>query len=191
MTTYGRSYFGDVTARIQRLLELEGIIPIELGKTVTPVAVVADGTLPGYGDTKLRRFGGSCQLAAPAATGGLGFVCTHGPGVIITAMNFSATGNCSWSLSYQGPDQAAPWTMASATAFMIDRSRAIEVAPVLSGVLANPPEPPGVFWRGEQQSVAPSQGLGIPPFFLMEGSRISLHISSAIGGEFSIFGMQL
>lgn len=191
MSTYGRSYFGDVTARIQRLLELEGLIPIELGKTIAPVALVADGTLPGYGDSKLRRFGGSCQLAAPAATGGLGWQCTHGPGVIITQMMFSATGGCSWSLSYQGPDQAAPWTMASATAFMIDRSRSIEVAPILSGTLANPPEPPGVFWRSEQQATAQAQGLNIPAFYLMQGAKLSLHISSAVGGEFSIFGMQL
>jgi len=191
MTTFGRSYFGDVTARIQRLLELEGLIPIDLGKVITPVAIVADGTLPGYGDSKLRRFGGSCQLAAPAATGGLGFRCTHGPGVIITAMQFSATGGCSFSLSYQGPDQAAPWTMASSTCYMIDRSRSIEVAPVLSGVLANPPEPPGVFWRSEVQSLAASQALGVGPLYLMEGAKLSLHISSAIGGEFSIFGMQL
>lgn len=190
-SSFGRSFFGDVTARIQRLLDLEGIIPVDLGKVVTPVVVVADGTLPGYGDQKLRRFGGSCQLAAPAATGGLGFTCEHGPGVIITAAQFTSTGNCSFSLSYQGPDGAFPWAMTSQTCFMIDRSRNVETAPVLSGVLANPPEPPGVFWRSEQQSVAPSQSLGISPFYMMQGGKLCLHISSAIGGEFSIMGMLL
>lgn len=189
--TYGRSFFGDVTARLQRLLQLDGLIPIELGKSITPVAVVADGTLPGYGDQKLRRFGGSCQLAAPAATGGLGWTCTHPEGVIITALQFTATGGCSFSLSYQGPDAAFPWPMASATAFLIDRSNNIELAPMLSGVLANPPEPPGVIWRSECQSVAAYASLQIPPFFMMNGSKLCLHISSAIGGEFSIMGMQL
>lgn len=190
-SSFGRSFFGDVGARIQRLLDLEGIIPIDLGKVITPVALVADGTLPGYGDQKLRRFGGSCQLPVPAATGGLGWTCTHGPGVIITAMQFSATAATSYSLSYQGPNGAFPWAMAGLTAFMIDRSRNVETAPMLSGVLANPPEPPGVFWRSEVQAVAGHVHLGLPAFYMMQGSKLCLHISTAVGGEFSIFGMQL
>lgn len=55
---YGRSYFNEATGRLARLLGLDGEIPIELGKTITPVVSVGDGTAPGMGLVRGRRWMG-------------------------------------------------------------------------------------------------------------------------------------
>lgn len=77
--TYGQSFFGEITNRLSRLLNLEGQIPVKLQEGVMPVVVVGDGTLPGMSSFKGRRWmaqlqangTGTCTIAATAGGEGI------------------------------------------------------------------------------------------------------------------------
>lgn len=60
------SYLGELTDRLYRLLQLDGVIRTGVADTIQPVVIVGDGTQPGMGSGRGRRFSGFLDGAAPA-----------------------------------------------------------------------------------------------------------------------------
>ena len=60
-----KSYLGELTDRLYRLLELDGVVKADVEGTIQPVVIVGDGTNPGMGSQRGRRFSGFIDGAAP------------------------------------------------------------------------------------------------------------------------------
>lgn len=105
--TYGQSFFGEVTNRLARLLQLEGRVPVKLQEGVTPVVLVGDGTIPGMASYSGKRwmaalsFAGTVHGIAASATG---------PGIIIESWHLR-TSNLATNVSYwwASPAVVAGW----------------------------------------------------------------------------------
>lgn len=130
----GRSDLGDVESRIRRILNLEGLVPTDWNGLIQPVMLVGDGTLPGYGGARLRRFTQVFQTAAA----GVDRWITVDADVIVDRIIFTpnAAGVSSYSVTYQGPNDASPGAITGRTAAMIDRAQTSqELAPMRDGTL--------------------------------------------------------
>ena len=130
----GRSDLGDVESRIRRILNLEGLVPTDWNGMIQPVMLVGDGTLPGYGGARLRRFTQSFQTAAA----GVDRWITVDSDVIVDRITFTpnAAGASSIAITYQGPNDASPGAIAGRTAAMIDRAQTSqELAPMRDATL--------------------------------------------------------
>lgn len=132
------SYFGDVPDRLQKSLELDGIIRLKLQDALQPTILVADGTRPGYsGGVRQRRFSrGFVGLAAGSAYYLMAPVGTEG--FEIETVQYVGTGSASPNgdiiqvYQYAPGIVAFPFTPATADIEFTDRF-AGEVAPILTG----------------------------------------------------------
>lgn len=187
--SYGRSFFGNVTQRLQNVLNLEGTLPIDLGKEIVPVVVVADGTLPGYAGAKLRRFGAAQQGAAPAVSNQYYFKATEP--IIVTSVQVSASAaGTSFGLYYNGPDIADVTPVVGNTSRMLDGNLGdSEVAPMATQLAVNFPEPTGNFYRSRTNGAASPASVG--PFLLVAGSKLIVYFGNTSSNECAIFGMVL
>lgn len=105
MSTFGRSFFGSATDRLARLLRLDGTIPVELGKTITPVVILGDGTSPGKTGLSGSRWMASCS--APIA-GQTYSTPADGDGIIIDGIMWSLPGvSGSIRIEWSTPAQVA------------------------------------------------------------------------------------
>lgn len=130
----GRSDLGDVESRIRRILNLEGLVPTDWNGMIQPVMLVGDGTLPGYGGARLRRFTQTFQTAAA----GVDRWITVDSDVIVDRIIFTpnAAGVSSYIVTYQGPNDASPGAINGRTAAMIDRAQTSqELAPMRDATL--------------------------------------------------------
>jgi hypothetical protein len=124
----GRSDLGDVESRIRRILNLEGLVPTDWDGKILPVMIVGDGTLPGYGGSRLRRWQLSNFLTGAA---GVDRWVTCDSDVIIDRIACIPGANTVVSVFYQGPNDATPGAIAGRNAPMIDRAQtAAELAPI-------------------------------------------------------------
>ena len=83
--SYGRSFLGDISSRLQRLLKFDGDAGATFDSKALPVMLVGDATLPGYGDQQGRRF--ILQSGVVAAGGFFYFRAVRD--VIITQIRFT------------------------------------------------------------------------------------------------------
>lgn len=60
------SFLGEATNRIYRALGLDGVVRLQVDGTIQPVVILADGTLPGSGLSRGRRFKGACNSGGGA-----------------------------------------------------------------------------------------------------------------------------
>jgi hypothetical protein len=132
------SYFGDVPERLQRALDLDGIIRLKLQDALQPTVKVSDGTRPGYaggvrGRSWAKGFAGLASGSAyylMAPVGGEGFE--------IETLAFVATGSASpngdlLSIFQYAPGGAAfPFTPAGTDTEFVERY-ANDIAPIISG----------------------------------------------------------
>jgi hypothetical protein len=101
---------------------------------IQPVMLVGDGTLPGYGGARLRRFTQTFQTAAA----GVDRWVTVDSDVIVDRIIFTpnAAGVSSYIVTYQGPNDASPGAITGRTAAMIDRAQTSqELAPMRDATL--------------------------------------------------------
>jgi len=133
-TRTGRSDLGDVESRIRRILALEGLVPVDWNGNIVPVMIVGDGTLPGFGTARLRRW----QLANfVTAAAGVDRWITVDQDVIIDRIACIPGTACTVTLSYQGPNDASPGAINGRAAPMLDRAQTSqELAPVRDASLS-------------------------------------------------------
>jgi len=62
------SFLGELTQRLYRALQLDGVVSCKVDDTVQPVVIVGDGTAPGMGSLRGRRFKGTALGAGAAAS---------------------------------------------------------------------------------------------------------------------------
>lgn len=133
---YGRSDFGEFEARTRRMLALEGLIPLDLGRAITPVMLLGDASLPGFGQQRLRRF------AAQPRQGGVGtgfwWKCEATEGVIIDQLRVTLTTAGVVRVRYLGSQDTDPVAIATAGGIMIDRATTgSEVSPLTTSAVAD------------------------------------------------------
>jgi hypothetical protein len=131
-----RPFLGDALNRLVRMLGVSGSASPEYddGSKIVPTVIVGDGTFPGYGAEKLRRFK-------------IGFLSTNNAGFPVH-VGFTAQRDCiiqritlSWtvantgiSIRYFGPNDALPFAIANSAGCFVDRALSSgEVAPLLVG----------------------------------------------------------
>lgn len=127
--TYGRSFFGTITSRLSRLLQLEGRVPIELAATVQPVVLVGDGTLPGMNDRSGKRFVFRLNLA------NVTWCLRANPGeqgVIVDTVHFRTLDITTVDLAYIASNQTTGYGYSS-SGIVLDSQSGLEVPPVQLG----------------------------------------------------------
>lgn len=133
---YGRSDFGEFEARTRRMLSLEGLIPLDLGRGITPVMLLGDATLPGFGQGRQRRFAG--QVAQGGIGTGFWWKCEAAEGVIIDEVVVAITTACVVRMRYLGVNDADPVAITTAGGLMLDRATSgSEVSPLLRSAAAD------------------------------------------------------
>lgn len=127
----GRSDLGDTEQQLRRLLNLEGVVPMDWAGLIQPVAVVGDCTLPGFGGQRLRRFQFTCFTFVP-----LGEVWFKAQAdLIIDRVVLVATAG-SYLVNYLGPNDADPGAIVTRNVPMLDRAlTSQELAPATTGNL--------------------------------------------------------
>lgn len=104
--TYGKSYFGEVTNRLGRLLGLDGRIPVDLAQSIQPVVLVGDGTLPGMAYRAGKRW--ACDINGGANQGMFLRADPAGQGLIVEGWQVGVTGVTGLiTLDYFGATAAA------------------------------------------------------------------------------------
>jgi len=127
----GRSDLGDTEQQLRRLLNLEGVVPMDWAGMIQPVAVVGDCTLPGFGGQRLRRFCFTCFTFVP-----LGEIWFKAQADLIIDRVVLVTGASNYLINYLGPNDADPGAIVTRNVPMIDRAlTSQELAPVTTGNL--------------------------------------------------------
>lgn len=184
-----QSFLGEAAQRLARALGLDGLISPQFDsqERIIPVALVADGTVPGSGDHRGRRWAGGTILAGGAQAPRQAFKATED--VVITALQFSSqtAGEC--TISYLGADEVEPWAIATQGPIFLDRARSAgEFAPVLSGGDAAGVAFGGrIIWRSTILINTPYVVL-ITPFLLTAGAKICLTAAVTATADFNIAG---
>ena len=126
-TRTGRSDLGDVETRVRRILNLEGLVPLDWDGKILPVMVVGDGTLPGYGN-RLRRWN---MASFGTGAAGVDRWVTCDQDVIIDRIICMPVAATLVQIFYQGPNDTTPGAIAGRNAPMIDRAQtSAELAPI-------------------------------------------------------------
>ncbi len=188
---YGRSDFGEAEQRLRRLLDLEGLVPLDLGRVITPVMVVADATVPGFGASRLRGFAVS-GLPNNVAAQGWWFRCERREGVLIDSISVITAASATLHVRYLGPQDADPVVLATSTGIMVDRSASgAEASPLVRNAVsdASANAAGNVLWT--TGTIVPGfQGFGaqlpIPPFFLAFGAKFSVGCGAV--AQVSVYG---
>lgn len=183
------SFLGELSDRLYRALGLDGPVSADVSYTVLPMIQVADGTLPGMGSQRLRRFafGGQTNY----------FTQIHHfealQDIIITRLEFDYDVFAAFGkivLSYKGPDDAIGAEVPGGidTGVFLDRARTMnEVAPIrqlVGGAIGTK------FWAGALQG-STSRIVLEEPFFLQDGARLIVSGSAGVGSapNFNLWGM--
>lgn len=188
--SYGRGFFGEATTRLARILGIAGAIPIKLTEGVSPVIILADGTLPGYGGQSLRRWQGFTTVTGVAVS--TSYVIRATSDVIITRFNWW-TNNASneFTLGYLPAATADPIVVASRAHHYLDRNTSgDELAPILSGIGG------GVGFagaktilKGRQPGTNTMHSLPLEPFLLEKGAGLWLWGAANVTYYVTIAGM--
>lgn len=127
---FGKGFLGDIGTRLQRLLKFDGSSDASFDSKAIPVMLVADGTLPGYGERQGRRWTAFNGVAAA----GYFYVRATEDVIIqrVTAVltNPAAGGTLTWSLVPIGT--ADPGS--GPTGIFLDRSLSSDDRPPILGV---------------------------------------------------------
>lgn len=188
MTSFGRSFFGEATLRLQRLLGLDGIVPVEVGKTITPVVILGDTTQPGFGGQSGRRFGGAWTLAGGAVSTNFGIKAESD--LIITGIGGYIATAGAVSVAYLGPAAADPYALTTRAAIFLDRSVNVEFAPLTNGSSAGVAETSGIFKR-YWFPTAPTHQAPLSPFLMVRGSKLMFRWAAAVTLNLNVEGMTL
>lgn len=136
---WGQSDLGEAEDRLRSQLSLEGRVPVELeGPTprIVPVMIVGDGTRPGMGRSRDRRFWTGVNHTN-LSTGVIGLVQAT-QNIVIEQAVFAATGAGTGfilQLGYYPPGATLPGPVGPAANPFIDRGRG-DLAPVNVGTAA-------------------------------------------------------
>jgi hypothetical protein len=136
--TYGQSFFGEVTNRLARLLQLEGRVPVKLQEGVTPVVVVGDGTIPGMASYSGKRW--MAGLTFASTVHGIAASAT-GPGIIVEQIVLR-TSNLGTNVSFwwASPAVVAGWAagLVAPTPAQVLDSPSVDIPPlsIFQGVAA-------------------------------------------------------
>lgn len=175
-----RPFLGDALNRLQRMLGVTGSASPEYddGSKIVPVAIIGDGTFPGYGAGNLRRFKLQATQANNAGNPShVGFTATKDCIINRITANWLVA-NVGLSLRYFGPNDALPFAIATPAGVMIDRALSFnEVSPLLSGGdITGAVVGGGVIWFYEPQAaqVGIQAECLLAPFLLMAGASIIL-----------------
>jgi len=180
---YGRSDFGEAETRLRRLLSLEGLIPMDLSRSIQPVMLVGDGTLPGMSQARLRRF--TVSSITTGVSTGFWLKANNEAGVVIDAIELTVSAAAAaLRIRYLGATDTDPLAIATPVGVMVDRAPSgSEVSPLLRNAAADASAfnnggllvdmlnmPIGRhFW---------SQGV-LCPFYLATGAKFSLAMGNA------------
>lgn len=185
--TYGQSFFGEITSRLARLLNLEGQVPIKLQEGVSPVVLVGDGTIPGMAGFKGKRW-----MANPQGSTAIGIAATvGGDGIIVDGWHLRDT-NAATVISYwwASPTVVAGWgagLVAPTPAQVLDSAN-VDVPPlqIFQGIVAGAAVQVGSL----QNYPATAQDIRLEfPFYLAPGC--GFRIASTVGNlNGLIFGRQ-
>lgn len=132
MALFGRSFLNEASSRLQRLLNVDGVLSpkIDGEPLLLPVISVGDATDPGNNEYKGRRFAFSY-----AATGALGaaFKATA-PLVLTKCVVILSTATGTWRIQYFGPEDADPaaGTYPNQDIILMENARSnLELAPLV------------------------------------------------------------
>lgn len=175
-----RTFLGEAALRLQRMLGVTGATSPEFDPEakILPIAIMGDGTLPGYGGSSLRRF-----LSTIQGNAAVGFPTTVGFSAsldcIITSITFSFTAASGpWGLQFFGPLDALPYAIATANGVWVDRAQSgQERSPVLMGFDNTGVAVAGVrVFNYDTQAAQVGQLIAVPgsPFLLARGTSMIL-----------------
>lgn len=179
---YGRSDFGESETRLRRINSLEGLVPLDLGRVVTPVQLVADGTLPGMGQTRLRFF--SFQGSQGGLGTGFWFKCNRDDGVLIDQIEVVLGVAGVVSCRYLGASDADPVAIANGGGVTVDRApTGAEASPLLRNAVADASAITALNLLYTSQTNLPigRHLILARPFFLDFGAKFSVGGSQATG----------
>ncbi len=193
MPTYrsGKSYLGEIEARLRRLLNLQGAIPVELDQRVVPVIIVGDGTQPGMTERRGRRWVAAFNGVANASV----CVVQAVDSVIIDRVTLSTpavTATAHFRLYFAGPEIASPVALTSgANAIMLSRARTTNETPPIETGAAVVAAVGFEFMRAQGGTSAAMVQLFDPPAMGMElqpGGKLLVLNNTSSSGNISIFG---
>lgn len=175
-----QSYLGDAESRLSRALRLLGATDprYQRGEHILPVVLIGDGTLPGYGVGAGRRFlAGLVTNGTIAAISAVGVLAQQD--LIITSLTASWTVGGILTLTYQGPNDAAAFAMATTGGCYVDRAASsAEVAPILFGNDSAAAITGAVIWRSDATTSGPLNEIIPAGFCMVAGSRLILRTSA-------------
>lgn len=188
MATYGKGFLGEATIRLARLLGIDGQIPLKLGETITPVVLVGDGTLPGYGAQELRRW--KLYVDVPPAATSTNFAIKPQEDLLIESISWTAANASTQArVNFIGASGADPFAIATRKAMMMDRNPGTELAPLLHGVAGAVAITGTEVWRSIASSSAGQEtDMKIAPFLLPKGARLFFWVNGAVGFGIDING---
>lgn len=177
---YGRSDYGEIETRLRRLLTLEGLIPLDLGRELTPVMVVGDTVgVPGF-SSRLRTF----MSAGQAGGIGTGFwYKAEGADLIIDSIMLVVAVAGTFQCRYLGPSEADPVAFPNADSPMVDRAVSSgERSPLVrSAVVAGAG---GVLlWNSVANLPVGYWQVNTRPFLLAAGAKIHVQGTQAHGQQ--------
>lgn len=190
---WGQSDLGEAEDRLRNQLALEGRVPVELegpNPTIVPVIIVGDGTRPGMGRSRDRRFSiGKLWTAMPSGTTAivqaqLDVVIDN---IVICFDDDATTSTLIVQMGYYPPNTALPVPPTTATNPFLDRGLG-DTAPVLVGAGAAVIAAGNLM--GEVDLVQQAPHLVVPlGFMLMQGASFALRGVVGGTGSWSVFGM--
>lgn len=186
---FGKGFLGDIGTRLQRLLKFDGSADASFDSKAIPVMLVADGTLPGYGERQGRRWTTFNGVAAA------GFYYVRAmDDVIITRIvavltNPAAGGTLTWSLVPIGT--ADPGSVPAG--IFLDRSLSSNDRPpiqTVSNAVATVGQQLGTRAIPAAALTATTYDLCVEPFCLSKGQAL---VFSAVAVNFNVelWGMTL
>ncbi len=156
------SYLGELTQRLYRCLQLDGVVSCQVADTVQPVVIVGDGLRPGMGAFRGRSFSHNWEvqnsgfnLSLAAAPGSEGFWVDQ----VVFGSNTPTLADL--VRAYWYPIASVPGgAPATVSTQLTDRvSSSVDFAPILSGANAGAPTASAFFMVQ----------LGVTPIFKVDG----------------------
>lgn len=186
-----RSFLGDAALRLARIFDISGLVSpsFETAEKIMPMVLLGDGTLPGMGGGRGRRFAGAVIQAGGAGAAGIGIRAQAD--ILIEEIQVSTqTAAQEFLVHFLGVNDADPFLIATpTTSVMLDRSLNVtESGPVLTGAVT--PFLIGVartIWRNTLSANSPVS-VACVPFFLQRGAGLTFQGGVAATVDVNFYG---
>jgi len=201
--SYGRSFLGDLSTRLSRLLRFDGEIKTSFSAEALPVLIMGDGTRPGYGDQSMRRFAvDTGDLALSGGTDAIVFRSTAD--VIITGVRYhsrSVMANATpVKLQLFGPSAPNPVIALATAGVFMDRAASNFDRPPIQLAAGNEALPANSACIGYGQTWLTAAVPGGPnvyvdlvlePFCLQSGGMLWINTGIQENRRATLYGMTL